>query len=709
VQKKNESPVQPGHIDSPHVLPGKKGIWFTPGVMVGIVILVLGGLLWTAYNITCKLYEEELDAHSREAAGMIAFHLENDCKYLLLLAEEKSRGKLDEKLFRERASLYVSDHPGLINITWADENFVIQWTAPYESNKQVVGLKLVLPEPALASRKAYETGKPFYTRPFEVIQGGAAFEVYVPVFQGDRFLGTFGGIYSIENVLLHHLPPYLRKQYRIDFLGNTGEAVCGLPPLAAIDRGLVRQVLLDPPGNGVSILLSRYEWHVWPTWVWLLIILSIGLAIGVGWGMIALRRDIDTRKRYELQLKEVNEQLRAGIDNMPNAYILVDTEYRVKEWNRKAEEIFGYTREEMMGKDPIDYIVPEEMRQCIRDPFKKHNPGNPVSYPGKNNNIRKDGTLITCLWSDTPMIDRSGSIYGILSMAQDITVQKESEEKIRRQHEFLHTTIDSLTHPFYVINADDFTVEMANLAAGSERIREAAGSGRIREKVTCYSLTHNRNTPCDLPQYICPVVEIKKTKKPYKTEHVHYDGNGNEFYSEIHGYPIFDKNGNVEKVIEYSLDITERKRMEEEKRRLADQLRHAQKMEAIGTLAGGVAHEFNNILGAIIGYTELSVDEAPENTTIRQNLEQVLIASDRAREMIRQILAFSRKDEIQRKPVLLGEIVSETLVLLKSTLPSFITIHSTIDENLKPIMANPTEIYQVLMNLCTNAAHAMKE
>lgn len=677
----------------------KKGFWLGPAILAVIVILILGGVLWELYHQAFKLHREKLEINLQRAADSINSQLNGNREYLLLLAEEMIRGALDENLFKERASRFVADHPGLINILWANENFIIQWTAPYEPNKQVIGLTLSLPEPERASRKAYETKQPVYTRPFTVIQGTPAFEVYVPVFHENRFLGVFSGVYSIERVLRHFIPPTLRDNYRIAFHGEPGDILLELPASAEIDDRLTGRIPLSPPGYGVSISLSRYEWQVWPRWVWVLIILCGGLAAGTSWGMIALRRDIKLRIRYEKQLKEVNKQLRAGIDNMPNAYVLVDTQYRVKEWNRKAEQIFGYTREEMIGKRPIDYIVPPEIRQTIRGTLKKHKEGKGPSYSGKDNNIRKDGTLITCLWSDTPLMDRNGNLYGILSMAQDITVQKEAEEEIRRQNEFLNNAIDSLTHPFYVIDVRDLTIKLANKAARVDR---------PLPNITCYALTHKRNTPCDFPGHTCPVDEIKKTKKPFTTVHTHYDKEGKSTFSEVHGYPIFDNNGNIEKVIEYSLDITERKRNEEERRKLADQLRHAQKMEAVGTLAGGVAHEFNNILGAITGYTELAADDTPPDTAAGQNLQQVLVAADRAKEMVKQILAFSRKDEMERKPVSISEIVGETLILLKSTLPATIDIRRHIEKKLKPIPANPTEIHQVIMNLCTNAAHAMK-
>lgn len=157
------------------------------------------------------------------------------------------------------------------------------------------------------------------------------------------------------------------------------------------------------------------------------------------------------------------------------------------------------------------------------------------------------------------------------------------------------------------------------------------------------------------------------------------------------------------------IDITQRKRAAEEKRKLEEQLRQSQKMEAVGTLAGGIAHGFNNILGIITGYTELSIDDLPQESMTRRNLEQVLISSNRAKDLVRQILEFSRKSDKERKSVYVNRITEETLTLLRSSLPGTIKIGSDIAKNLKPVLADSTQIHQVIMNLCTNAAYSMKK
>jgi CheY-like chemotaxis protein/two-component sensor histidine kinase len=132
-------------------------------------------------------------------------------------------------------------------------------------------------------------------------------------------------------------------------------------------------------------------------------------------------------------------------------------------------------------------------------------------------------------------------------------------------------------------------------------------------------------------------------------------------------------------------------------------------MEAIGTLAGGIAHDFNNILAAMVGYADLALDDAPEGTVARSNLEQVLIAGSRAKELVRQILTFSRKTGQEQKPMEIAPIVKEALKMLRSSIPTTIEIRQNIQADSSVIMANPTEIHQILVNLCTNAAHAMGE
>ncbi|MGE0083730.1 MAG: response regulator [Desulfococcaceae bacterium] len=143
--------------------------------------------------------------------------------------------------------------------------------------------------------------------------------------------------------------------------------------------------------------------------------------------------------------------------------------------------------------------------------------------------------------------------------------------------------------------------------------------------------------------------------------------------------------------------------------KLEEKMQQTQKMEAIGTLAGGIAHDFNNILGVIMGYTELSLRDIGNTETVKRNLGQVLKASERARELVGQILTFSHRSEQEFKPVNLNPIARETLKLLRASLPRTIEIRQRIHAENLTIFSTPIQIHQILMNLCTNAAHAMEE
>ena len=156
-------------------------------------------------------------------------------------------------------------------------------------------------------------------------------------------------------------------------------------------------------------------------------------------------------------------------------------------------------------------------------------------------------------------------------------------------------------------------------------------------------------------------------------------------------------------------EIVERNLAVEERTQLFDQLQKTQRMEAIGTLAGGIAHDFNNILASIMGYTELAMEEVEEQSQAHHDLSQIFKACSRAKDLIYQILTFSQQTKQERVPVQVSHVVKEVLKLLRASLPSTIDIQQRITKNLNHILADPTQIHQIVMNLCTNAAHAMQE
>ncbi len=189
-------------------------------------------------------------------------------------------------------------------------------------------------------------------------------------------------------------------------------------------------------------------------------------------------------------------------------------------------------------------------------------------------------------------------------------------------------------------------------------------------------------------------------------EMLHADGHVVSVESSM--MPMYDARGTVIGTISCTRDISERKRGERERGELERRVRQSQKLEAIGTLAGGIAHDFNNMLGAIVGYSEMVVEDLPQSSPLRDDMQKILGATDRAAMLVKQILAFSRKSLASPKPMLLEPIVREALALLRATLPATVVLHDRLDVEAN-VLADPTEIHQIVMNLCTNAWKAIGE
>ncbi len=210
-------------------------------------------------------------------------------------------------------------------------------------------------------------------------------------------------------------------------------------------------------------------------------------------------------------------------------------------------------------------------------------------------------------------------------------------------------------------------------------------------------------------QPVQEIIRILDTDQHWESEITIRKQNGNTIYIQLYGNPVLGKFGIPVALMFSALDITEIKQAEDEKQKLQTQLQQAQKMEALGTLAGGIAHDFNNILSPIVGYTEMIMDETPDKSHVKQRLEKIMQAALRAKDLVNQILSFSRQNELEQRPIKGQFIIKEALKLLRASIPKNIEIRQAIQKNCGMILADPIQIHQIIMNLCTNAYQAIPE
>lgn len=340
-------------------------------------------------------------------------------------------------------------------------------------------------------------------------------------------------------------------------------------------------------------------------------------------GISGIARDITARKRAEQALQQSQETIR-GLLNAPTdmaLMMILQNEGVIVTLNEVAAHILGGTVDELVGTCVycLDRQTPLR-KEMIDSVFTT---GAQLRYEENLGEKYFDISIY-------PVNKADGTIDRVAVYASDVTHHKRTEEQIRRQNEFLNQVIESIPHPFYVIDAKDFTVKMANSAA----IPSGLTAG-----VTCYALTHKNTAQCSTSDHACPLQIIKQTKEPTTVEHVHYREDGDPRYIEIHAYPVFDREGEVEQVIEYALDVTERKRMEEDLRLGA---------EKIKLFAYAISHDIRNPLIGVHGLTKLLARQYGHllDEKGKKYCEQVVKASEKAVSLVEDINNFIKSKEL---------------------------------------------------------------
>ncbi len=411
-------------------------------------------------------------------------------------------------------------------------------------------------------------------------------------------------------------------------------------------------------------------------------------------------RDITDRKRTEASLRENAALLQTLMNNIPDSIYFKDTQLRFAKVNKACARLMGLpTPDDIVGKSDADFFAPEDARRMGQQERRIIETGEPLVDFIEEDRLQ-NGQNRWVSTTQVPIVDAGGQVASLVGISRDITDRKHAEEELRFSKDLLRTVLDIVPAFICAKNRDGRFILVNKKLTDFYATTVDAMTGTLHADVC--------EDEQELRAMLAADREVIESGIPKLVpEETMESPDGSVTVLETHKIP-FEVNDEPSVLIA-AIDITARKEAEEAHRQLEDQLRQAQKMEAIGQLAGGIAHDFNNMLQAILGYGDLALEEAGPEAGVCASIEEMLKASQRAKTLVSQLLAFSRRQVLDMKDIDLNVVISDLMKMIRRVIGEHITLDILLGHDLEIIRADPGQVEQILTNLCVNARDAMPE
>jgi PAS domain S-box-containing protein len=415
----------------------------------------------------------------------------------------------------------------------------------------------------------------------------------------------------------------------------------------------------------------------------------------VGFHIIA--RDITERKRVEQALRESEDRYRALYDRSLDCVFVLDFDGKFVDANQAALALLGYDRTDISSVNLASLLDERDLSKALQDMNEMIQTGfqKEITEYGLK---RKDGGIVY-VETQSSVIYRDGKPHSIQGIARDITERKRAEEALRHSEERYRNIVESIQDGYF---ENDLA---GNLTFVNDIICKHLGYTKEELIGFNYMKYASEENSKELYRHFSELYRTGHPIKPFMVEYMRKDRS--RMIAEISVSLIRDSEGKPIGFRGISRDVTERKREEEEKLSLQEQLRQSQKMEAIGQLAGGVAHDFNNLLTVIKGYSQLSFLDLKEDNPVWGNIQEIDKATQRATDLTRQLLAFSRRQILNPKVLDLNALLKDLEKMLHRLIGEDVELVTLLSGDLGKVKVDPSQIEQVIFNLAVNARDAM--